>query len=351
MDFTIDERRNYEFIKQQSKSIGSDERRFRQNDFSRFRGGGIIPVVVFVFGFVRRFSERADKVGGITARQVIENPSAYVGKTVTVSGDVEEIWNPRAFNMDSGLSVGELLVVGREPFPQVGDANNRAYVISDAATVTGVVRMLVTADVEREIGWDLDPRIEAEFNAKPVLIAQSISFRQKAGNAAANANQTAMTANNNANQMMTNNTANQMMTNGNQMTANSNVNQTATGDKLTDAGVYNSTADKLSLVGKEIEFSNVRVVRVVGPRTFTVASGSGSEIYVMLDEESARGVGTQGKIGAGKTLSLTGRFERLQAEEINDIANNRFRPLTTAERDFLKQTPIFLQAAKVSDLK
>ncbi|MBA4184562.1 MAG: hypothetical protein H0X49_11205, partial [Acidobacteria bacterium] len=33
-------------------------------------------------------SERADKVGGITARQVIENPSAYVGKTVTVSGDV-----------------------------------------------------------------------------------------------------------------------------------------------------------------------------------------------------------------------------------------------------------------------
>ncbi|MEJ7862077.1 MAG: hypothetical protein WKF90_10630 [Pyrinomonadaceae bacterium] len=287
-------------------------------------------------------SERADKVGGITARQVIENPSAYVGKTVTVSGDVEEIWNPRAFNMDSGLSVGELLVVGREPFPQVGDANNRAYLISDIATVTGVVRMLVTADVEREIGWDLDPQIEAKFNAKPVLIAQSINFRPKAGNAAANANQTAMTANNNANQMMTN---------GNQMTANSNVNQTATGDKLTDAGVYNSTADKLSLVGKEIEFSSVRVGRVVGPRTFTVASGGSSEIYVMLDDEAARGVGTQGKIGAGKTLSLTGRFERLQAEEINDIANNRFRPLTTAERDFLKQTPIFLQAAKVSDLK
>jgi len=46
---------------------------------------------------------------------------------------------------------------------------------------------------------------------------------------------------------------------------------------------------------------------------------------------------------------LTSRFERLQAEEINDIAINRFRPLTTAERDFLKQTPIFLQADKVSD--
>ncbi len=315
---------------------------FNKTIFRGFAAALFLSSFLFLASCADSASERADKVGGITARQVIENPSAYVGKTVTVSGDVEEIWNPRAFNMDSGLSVGELLVVGREPFPQVGDANNRAYLISDTATVTGVVRMLVTADVEREIGWDLDPRIEAEFNAKPVLIAQSISFRPKAGNAAANANQTAMTANNNANQMMTN---------GNQMTANSNVNQTATGDKLTDAGVYNSTADKLSLVGKEIEFSNVRVGRVVGPRTFTVASGGGSEIYVMLDEESARGVGTQGKIGVGKTLSLTGRFERLQAEEINDIANNRFRPLTTAERDFLKQTPIFLQAAKVSDLK
>ncbi|HXG84058.1 MAG TPA: hypothetical protein VNI84_08525 [Pyrinomonadaceae bacterium] len=281
-------------------------------------------------------SERAEKVGGLTARQVIENPSQYVGKTVTVSGDVEEIWNPRAFNMDSGLSVGELLVIGREPFPQIPQAGNRAYVISDVATVTGVVRMLVTAEVEREIGWDLDPRIEAEFNAKPVLIAQTVNFR---AGAAGSAPMTTANAN-----------ANQSTMNTNQMTTNANANQTMTGNKLTDASIYDSTADKLSLVGKETQFSNLRVVRVVGPRTFTVASGT-SEIYVMLDEESARGVGTQGKIGAGKTLNLTGRFERLQAEEINDISNNRFRPLTAQEREFLKNTPVFLQADKVSDLK
>ncbi len=301
-----------------------------------------VSSVLFLTSCADSASDRAEKTGGITARQVIENPSAYVGKTVTVSGDVEEIWGPRAFNMDSGISVGELLVVGREPFPQVGEAGNRAYVVSDVATVTGIVRMLVTADVEREIGWDLDPRIEAEFNAKPVLIAQSISFRAgAAGSTQANAsgNQSAM----NANQMTVNN-------NANQTAANNNANQTATGNKLTDAGVYVATADKLSLVGKEVQFSDLRVARVVGPRTFTVASGSG-EIYVMLDEESARGVGTQGNIGVGKTLNLTGKFERLQAEEINDISNNRFRPLTADERAFLKNTPVFLQADKVSDLK
>ncbi|MDQ3751184.1 MAG: hypothetical protein M3367_19530 [Acidobacteriota bacterium] len=313
----------------------------------RYLGAATLSLssVLFLTSCADSASDRAEKVGGITARQVIENPSAYVGKTVTVSGDVEEIHGPRAFNMDSGISLGELLVVGREPFPQIPEAGNRAYVVSDVATVTGVVRMLVTADIEREIGWDLDPQIEANFNAKPVLVAQSVSFRAGAGRAdtiAANANTNQPMMNNNAGQTTANNNSGQMATN--------NANQTASGNKLTDAGVYASTADKLSLVGKEAQFSNLRVARVVGPRTFTVASGSG-EIYVMLDEESARGVGTQGKIGVGKTLNLTGRFERLQAEEINDISNNRFRPLTAAEREFLKNTPVFLQADSVSDLK
>ena len=121
--------------------------------------------------------ERAAEVGGVTAAQVINNPSAYVGKTITVSGDVEEIHSPRAFNMDSGASVGELLVLGREPFPQLPEAGNRAYLVSDTATVTGIVRLLVTGEVERELGWDLTPEIEAEFSAKPVLIAQQVAFR------------------------------------------------------------------------------------------------------------------------------------------------------------------------------
>ena len=150
-----------------------------------FRGLAALALAFACFLFLtacgQSASERADETGGVTARQIIENPSAYVGKTVTVSGNVEEIYGPRAFEMDSGVSIGELLVVGREPFPQIPEAGNRAYVINDVATVTGVVRMFVTADVEREIGWDLTPQIEAEFNAKPVLIVQKAQFRAGAG--------------------------------------------------------------------------------------------------------------------------------------------------------------------------
>ncbi len=295
----------------------------------------LLPML-FAASCAESSSEKAERVGGITAKQVIENPGAYVGKTVTVSGDVEEIHSPRAFNMDSGLSVGELLVVGREPFPQVSNnGSDTAVVFNDVATVTGVVRMMVTADIEREIGWDLEPKLEADFNAKPVLIAQSVNFKPGANRGA-----TTNTSPANMNQPMANANSNQPMANTN----------TATGSRITDVGVYASTADKLTLAGREAELNGLRVARVVGPRTFTVASGS-DEIYVMLDDESARGVGTQGKINIGKTLNLTGRFERLQAAEISDISNNRFRALTEQERAFLKNTPIFLQANRISDLK
>lgn len=306
----------------------------------------ILATVLFITSCADSAADIADKAGGITAAQIIENPSAYVGKTVTVSGDVEEIHGPRAFNMDSGASLGELLVVGREPFPQIPEAGNRAYVINDVATVTGVVKMFVAADVEREIGWDLDPKLEAEFNAKPVLIAQKSSFRAGAGNKPINA------ANAGNDQSATNADADRTTTdkNSNQGRGNADANQATTNNKITDAGVYASTKNKLSLAGREAEFSNLRVARVVGPRTFTVASGS-DEIYVMLDEESSKGVGTQGKIETGKTLSLTGKFERLQAEEISDIADNRFRALTEQERAFLKKTAVYLRADKISSLK
>lgn len=129
-------------------------------------------------------------------------------------------------------------------------------------------------------------------------------------------------------------------------TSNTNI---ASGNRLTDAGVYASTADKLSLVGKEAQFSNARVVRIVGPRTFTIASGN-DELFVMLDDGLAQGVGTQGKINIGEMVNVTGRFERLQTAEIADIANNRFRALTDQERAFLRNTQVYLQANQIGNL-
>ena len=348
----------------------------------------LLPVV-FAASCAESSSEKAARVGGITAQQIIENPAAYVGKTVTVSGDVEEIHSPRSFNMDSGASIGELLVVGREPFPNLADVNNRAYVINDVATVTGVVRLYNKAEIDKEVGWDSDPQLAASFNGKPVLVAQNVAFKPNANHAAtigsnANMDQTAsgMTGDQTVNgansaQLMNNNngqitgmnngqsgsnmssgqTASGMSNsqsgagmNNSQSGAGMNSGTTSAGGAITDPGVYTSTADKLSFVGKNAQFANARVVRVVGPRTFTIASGK-DEIYVMLDDESARGVGTQGKIDAGDTVNVSGEFEKLDMAVISDIKNNRFRQLTDTERAFLKKTPLYLQAGQVRVVK
>ncbi len=303
--------------------------RNRQN-FSEniFRYFGAMAIALSSFLFLtacgETASERVDKVGGVTARQVIENPSAYVGKTVTVSGDVEEIWGPRAFNMDSGVTVGELLVVGREPFPQVAATGNRAYVVSDIATVTGVVRMLVTADVEREIGWDLDPRIEAEFNAKPVLIAQTISFRAGAGNSA----QPVAANSNNSN----------MMSNSN-MTGNSN---TAAGADITDVLLI-VVPDPTPLVGRRVRLTNVKVQDVVGDRTFYVGANENQRVLVVFEEEATPNTPIDGKVDVnkGQTVAINGVIRQMPSV---DEARRRFGKLMNeAELKALANQRIYIQ--------
>lgn len=309
------------------KLLSIDKRMSDRN--SRFLGGTLfyrfgamavmLSSLVFLTACGETATERVDKVGGVTARQIIENPAAYVGKTVTVSGDVEEIWGPRAFNMDSGVSVGELLVVGREPFPQVGGATNRAVVVSDAATVTGVVRMLVTAEVEREIGWDLMPEIETEFNAKPVLIAQSVNFRAGAGAAA----QPAANAGN----------AN-MMSNSN-MASNAN---TAAGADITDVLLI-VVPDPTPLVGRRVRLTNASVQDVVGDRAFYIGANENQRVLVVFEEEPTPNTPIDGKVDVkeGQTVAINGvirqmpsveearrRFGNLMNQpELNALANQR----------------------------
>lgn len=297
----------------QIKSALSLISRFRKTAFNRYLPAfALLLPALFIASCGETASERAEAVGGVTARQVIENPGAYVGKTVTVSGDVEEIWGPSAFNMDSGVSLGELLVVGREPFPNVPDKGaNTAYVVSDTATVTGVVRMMVTADIEREIGWDLDPRIEAEYNAKPVLIARSISFRPGANRAAA--------------------------------TAGANGNQAGNGAEITDYLIIVNTPDRQSLVGRRVRLNDVKVQSVVGDRTFYVGPSESQRIFVVLDEAKTPDSPVEGKydVTAGQTFSMTGTIERMPSVA---EAEQRFGKLNNeSELGKLKDQQIYLR--------
>ena len=90
----------------------------------------------------------------------------------------------------------------------------------------------------------------------------------------------------------------------------------------------------------------MKVVRIVGPKTFTVASGS-DEMFVIIDHDLDIGVGSQGRINIGDSVTLKGTFQRVQQETINAISNRRFRPLTALERETLGKTQVYLHATGI----
>ncbi len=111
----------------------------------------------------------------VSLTEINRDWTKYDGKTVTVVADVEELLGPRAFKLDedSPREGDDDILVLSPKSGAIGDIDE--HWLNNKVRVTGVVRRFVTADIEREIGWDLDPRIEAEYEGKSlVLIATSV---------------------------------------------------------------------------------------------------------------------------------------------------------------------------------
>lgn len=104
--------------------------------------------------------------------EITKDPSQYYGKTLAVTGEVEDIVGPNAFTLDEDelLGANDLLVLNATPKQAINDGEKVA--------VTGVLRSFVVADIERDydLTWDLDlqRKLEAEYSNKPVFIANSV---------------------------------------------------------------------------------------------------------------------------------------------------------------------------------
>ena len=109
--------------------------------------------------------------------EITDAPNAFIGKTVTVVAEVDNVYGPRAFTLNAegppptkGARKDLLTLVPKVGgFPEVGDQWK-----DGKARVTGVVQRMVVKDVEREIGWELPANLKSRFIGKPVLIARSV---------------------------------------------------------------------------------------------------------------------------------------------------------------------------------
>lgn len=107
----------------------------------------------------------------VTIDQLEDHPEQYVGQQVRVSGEVGNVLGPHLFTIDERNWIdfdGENLVFLPAPLA--------ALVSEDTpVTVTGTVRTMVQAEIERERGWfGNDEGIKAELHKRPVIVADSV---------------------------------------------------------------------------------------------------------------------------------------------------------------------------------
>ena len=103
---------------------------------------------------------------GITSFDLANDPGGkYIGKVVTVSGEIENVF---ASTHALHLSDHKLLVVTDEPRPDL--------FVEATAYVTGTVRLFELNEIESELGMDLDDDEFAQYQGEVVIVAELIDL-------------------------------------------------------------------------------------------------------------------------------------------------------------------------------
>lgn len=134
---------------------------------------------------VDRNANTSEQVAGEESQieKIVDNPADFIGKSVTVQGEIQDVYSPQAFKVSDQAAGDELIVVFPEALPEDRAREAEKFLVDNAnAQVTGMVRVAIFAEYERDYGLLFDePGIEAEFENKPVLVATNVKFTDESG--------------------------------------------------------------------------------------------------------------------------------------------------------------------------
>ena len=118
------------------------------------------------------------RAGMTRVGDIMGNPAQYVGQTVTVEADVEEVLGTFAFLLDeddlvTGGIDNDMLVLSPKS-AQLQDIDDQW--LNNKVRVTGTVRQSGVADLERETERDLTPTMESKFEGgqRVILVATRV---------------------------------------------------------------------------------------------------------------------------------------------------------------------------------
>ncbi|MCT7979084.1 hypothetical protein [Laspinema olomoucense] len=112
----------------------------------------------------------------LTLENVAGSPEEFYGQTVTIRGDFKESIDDNAFKLTRGgflfFGGSEVLVVNNTGQPLVPPENENI-----SLQVTGEVRQMRVAELEKDFGWDFwNPDQYVEYDQRPVIVAESIAL-------------------------------------------------------------------------------------------------------------------------------------------------------------------------------
>ena len=250
-------------------------------------------------------SQKGNKQPGppqtVRLSQLEDDAQPYIGRRVTVSGEVEDVIGPRVFKIDERNWAdldGEILVLMQVPLAALVRED-------DPVTVTGTLRRYVDVEFDREWGWlDVSPAIEARIRTRPVLVAETLTGTDpdigmyvsiQPANQTAGGQQSRQTG-----QMGQTGGSGQTGTSGS--SAKPKTADMDTRPALTNTSELAQATDDTH-VGRKVMLSNVRVDRTDKAGGFWIASG-GQQLFVLPSDNSK-------SIQAGQTVNLEGYVMRL----------------------------------------
>ncbi len=108
---------------------------------------------------------------GLSADEIIANPTKYVGKTVTLSGEVNDVFDSRVFTVGGHGFRGDLLVISLDAIAAAPERTEEAPLRkNDLVLVTGRVEPFSAEGLERKYDLRLDPVLVGLFKNRPVVV-------------------------------------------------------------------------------------------------------------------------------------------------------------------------------------
>lgn len=124
-----------------------------------------------------------EAVENTTTEELADGAEGAIGETVSIRAEVEETVGESAFLLEDDMLFGgeDILVI---------NASSEPFVLLDGddteVQVTGEVQQLILAEFETEYGLTLEPELYADYEDRPVIVAQSIALSPDPGDVTAN---------------------------------------------------------------------------------------------------------------------------------------------------------------------